>query len=59
VVGALKPRADLILIIQRKNGERVEVPMTCRLDSDEEVSVYQAGGVLQRFAQDFLESTTA
>jgi aconitate hydratase len=56
VVGALKPRADLTLVIQRKNGERVEVPMTCRLDSDEEVSVYQAGGVLQRFAQDFLES---
>ncbi|WP_172153250.1 Fe/S-dependent 2-methylisocitrate dehydratase AcnD [Pseudomonas tumuqii] len=59
VVGELKPRADLTLVIQRRNGERVEVPMTCRLDSDEEVSVYQAGGVLQRFAQDFLESTTA
>lgn len=59
VVGELKPRTDLTLVIQRKNGERVEVPMTCRLDSDEEVSVYQAGGVLQRFAQDFLESATA
>ncbi|MDX1723616.1 MAG: Fe/S-dependent 2-methylisocitrate dehydratase AcnD [Pseudomonas sp.] len=59
VVGELKPRADLTLVIHRKNGERVEVPMTCRLDSDEEVSVYQAGGVLQRFAQDFLEATTA
>ncbi|MDX1367394.1 Fe/S-dependent 2-methylisocitrate dehydratase AcnD [Pseudomonas sp.] len=59
VVGELKPRADLTLVIHRKNGERIEVPMTCRLDSDEEVSVYQAGGVLQRFAQDFLEATTA
>ncbi len=44
-------------MVNRKNGERVEVPVTCRLDSDEEVSIYEAGGVLQRFAQDFLEST--
>ncbi|MDO9623927.1 MAG: Fe/S-dependent 2-methylisocitrate dehydratase AcnD [Pseudomonas sp.] len=58
VVGELKPRADLTLVIHRKNGERIDVPMTCRLDSNDEVSVYQAGGVLQRFAQDFLESTT-
>jgi len=57
VVGKLKPRADLTLVITRKNGERVEVPMTCRLDTAEEVSVYEAGGVLQRFAQDFLAST--
>ena len=59
VTGSRKPRADLTLVIQRKNGERVEVPVTCRLDSDEEVSIYEAGGVLQRFAQDFLESTQA
>ncbi|ULQ47653.1 Fe/S-dependent 2-methylisocitrate dehydratase AcnD [Flagellatimonas centrodinii] len=59
VTGALKPRADLDLVIHRKNGETVRVPVTCRLDSDEEVSVYEAGGVLQRFAQDFLESEKA
>jgi aconitate hydratase len=57
VVGELTPRATLTLIINRKNGERVEVPVTCRLDTAEETSVYEAGGVLQRFAQDFLEST--
>ncbi|MGB5762170.1 MAG: Fe/S-dependent 2-methylisocitrate dehydratase AcnD [Sedimenticolaceae bacterium] len=57
VVGELTPRAALTLIINRTNGERVEVPVTCRLDTAEEVSVYEAGGVLQRFAQDFLEST--
>ena len=39
--------------------KRVEVPVTCRLDTAEEVSIYEAGGVLQRFAQDFLESATA
>ncbi|WP_423708545.1 Fe/S-dependent 2-methylisocitrate dehydratase AcnD [Undibacterium sp. WLX3042] len=57
VVGERTPRATLTLIIHRKNGERVEVPVTCRLDTAEEVSIYEAGGVLQRFAQDFLEST--
>ncbi|WP_104655998.1 Fe/S-dependent 2-methylisocitrate dehydratase AcnD [Ralstonia insidiosa] len=56
VIGARQPRADLTLVIHRKSGERVDVPVTCRLDSDEEVSIYEAGGVLQRFAQDFLES---
>jgi aconitate hydratase len=59
VIGECKPRADLTLVIHRKNGERVEVPVTCRLDTAEEVSIYEAGGVLQRFAQDFLESTKA
>jgi aconitate hydratase len=54
VEGDLTPRTDLTLVITRKNGEVVKVPMTCRLDTAEEVSVYQAGGVLQRFAQDFL-----
>ncbi|WP_055325885.1 Fe/S-dependent 2-methylisocitrate dehydratase AcnD [Ralstonia solanacearum] len=56
VVGARTPRADLTLVIHRRNGERVDVPVTCRLDTAEEVSIYEAGGVLQRFAQDFLES---
>ncbi|BCU05578.1 Fe/S-dependent 2-methylisocitrate dehydratase AcnD [Allochromatium tepidum] len=59
VIGERRPRADLTLVIQRRNGERVEVPVTCRLDTAEEVSIYEAGGVLQRFAQDFLESTKA
>ncbi len=57
VLGARTPRATLTLVIHHKNGEKVEVPVTCRLDTAEEVSVYDAGGVLQRFAQDFLESS--
>ena len=56
VLGERKPRADLTLVIHRRNGERLDVPVTCRLDTAEEVSIYEAGGVLQRFAQDFLES---
>lgn len=56
VKGEPTPGATLTLVITRANGETVEVPMTCRLDTAEEVSIYSAGGVLQRFAQDFLES---
>ena len=59
VIGERTPRATLTLVVNRKNGERVEVPMTCRLDTAEEISVYEAGGVLQRFAKDFLESANA
>jgi aconitate hydratase len=55
VTGERTPRADLVLVIQRRDGERVQVPVTCRLDTAEEVSIYEAGGVLQRFARDFLE----
>ena len=57
VVGERRPRADLGLVIRRRNGDVVELPMTCRLDTAEELSIYEAGGVLQRFAQDFLAST--
>lgn len=59
VIGTRTPRATLTLVIHRKNGERVDVPVICRLDTAEEVAIYEAGGVLQRFAQDFLESTKA
>ncbi|MBA1195961.1 aconitate hydratase [Pseudomonas sp. BIGb0278] len=57
VLGRRTPRATLTLVVTRRNGERLEVPVTCRLDTAEEVSIYEAGGVLQRFAQDFLEAT--
>ncbi|WP_122518525.1 Fe/S-dependent 2-methylisocitrate dehydratase AcnD [Pseudomonas syringae] len=59
VIGQRTPRATLTLVITRKNGERLEVPVTCRLDTGEELSIYEAGGVLQRFAQDFLEATVS
>ena len=54
VIGARQPRTDLTLVIHRRNGQTIELPVTCRLDTAEEVSIYEAGGVLQRFAQDFL-----
>ncbi len=61
VIGNIAPRSTLTLVIERATAdgkeEIVEVPVTCRLDTEEEVSVYEAGGVLQRFAQDFLEGS--
>jgi aconitate hydratase len=59
VTGSRTPRAQLTLVIHRKDGSQVQVPVLCRLDTAEEVSIYEAGGVLQRFAQDFLESKAA
>ncbi|WP_338927491.1 Fe/S-dependent 2-methylisocitrate dehydratase AcnD (plasmid) [Mycetohabitans endofungorum] len=59
VIGERKPGTNLTLVIHRRDGERADVPVTCRLDTAEEVSIYEAGGVLQRFAQDFLELAQA
>ena len=59
VVGERQPGSMLTLVIHRLDGERVDVPVICRLDSDEEVLIYEAGGVLQRFAQDFLAANKA
>ena len=56
VKGERTPGTTLTLVINRTNGESIEVPVTCRLDTAEEVSIYEAGGVLQRFAKDFLEA---
>ncbi|MEH6453151.1 MAG: aconitase family protein, partial [Psychromonas sp.] len=57
VVGERTPGARLTLQIERANGEQLSVAVKCRLDTEEEVSIYEAGGILQRFAQDFLESS--
>ncbi|WP_203300614.1 Fe/S-dependent 2-methylisocitrate dehydratase AcnD [Marinobacter sediminum] len=59
VEGVAAPRAEMTLVIHRKNGSTEHVPVICRLDTAEEVSIYTAGGVLQRFAQDFLEAEGA
>ena len=57
VIGERTPHAELTLVINRANGETIKVPVICRLDTAEEVGIYEAGGVLQRFAQDFLDGT--
>jgi 2-methylcitrate dehydratase (2-methyl-trans-aconitate forming) len=50
VIDERKPRTDLMLVVHSKSGERVAVPVTCRLDTAEEVSIYVACCLLQRFA---------
>jgi len=59
VKGEIAPGAELTLVVHRQNGESVEVPVICRLDTEAELNIYSAGGVLQRFAQDFLEAEGA
>lgn len=59
VSGEITPGADLSVNMTRSNGEVVKITVTCRLDTAEEVHVYSAGGVLQRFAQDFLQAGKA
>ncbi len=57
VEGELSPGGEVNLTITRVNGEVVTVATKCRIDTQEELSIYSAGGVLQRFAQDFLEAS--
>jgi aconitate hydratase len=43
----IKPRMDLTLVIHRPNGKVDQVPVTCRIDTIDEVAYYQHGGILQ------------
>ena len=61
IKGNVSPGCTLTMSITRYDDENItdteDVLMTCRLDTAEEVAIYEAGGVLQRFAQDFLSDT--
>ncbi|WP_121117429.1 Fe/S-dependent 2-methylisocitrate dehydratase AcnD [Croceibacterium ferulae] len=59
VLGDPQAGAELTLVITRRDGSVEEVPVLCRLDTEEEVSIHEAGGVLQRFAEDFLAAEAA
>ncbi|TWX64539.1 Fe/S-dependent 2-methylisocitrate dehydratase AcnD [Colwellia demingiae] len=59
VEGTTAPGGAMTVIMTRKNGEVIEIPVKCRLDTAEEVSVYDGGGVLQKFATDFLQSNAS
>jgi aconitate hydratase len=43
----ITPRMDLSLVIHRANGTVDTVPVTCRIDTVDEVAYYQHGGILQ------------
>jgi aconitate hydratase len=57
VKGEASAGGAMTVVMTRNTGEVIEIPVKCRLDTAEEVSVYHAGGVLQKFAQDFLQSS--
>ncbi|GAA6130302.1 Fe/S-dependent 2-methylisocitrate dehydratase AcnD [Halopseudomonas sabulinigri] len=54
VEGTPAPRTPLTLVITHQNGKVTRVPVLCRLDTAEELSVYSSGGILQKFAKDLL-----
>ncbi len=43
----ITPRMDLTLVIHRSNGTTDRVPVTCRIDTLDEVGYYKHGGILQ------------
>ncbi|MDX2187030.1 MAG: aconitate hydratase AcnA [Opitutaceae bacterium] len=43
---SLKPQQDLTLRITRRSGERVDLPVKCRIDTPIEIDYYQHGGIL-------------
>jgi aconitate hydratase len=57
VQGKTTPGGTMQVIMTRRCGNIVSFAVRCRLDTAEEASVYAAGGVLQKFAQDFLASS--
>ena len=57
VEGDIASGSRLTVKMTRADSEVVRIPVKCRLDTAQEVHVYSAGGVLQRFAQDFLEGS--
>jgi aconitate hydratase len=57
VAGDIDSGAIMSVVMRRRSGEELIISVKCRLDTAEEVLVYKAGGVLQKFAQDFLQSS--
>lgn len=45
-VETLKPRQKMTMVIHRADGSKQEVPLICRVDTQEEVEYYRHGGIL-------------
>jgi aconitate hydratase len=54
---ALKPQQDLTLRVARKNGEKLEVPVRCRIDTPIEIDYYRHGGILPFVLRQILAKT--
>ncbi|MCB1530905.1 MAG: aconitate hydratase AcnA [Rhodospirillales bacterium] len=46
IEGELKPRQDVLLTIHRKDGSSEQVPLLCRIDTEDEADYYRHGGIL-------------
>ncbi|HSR55412.1 MAG TPA: aconitate hydratase, partial [Alphaproteobacteria bacterium] len=47
ISGDITPRMELPLTINRADGSTETVPLTCRIDTLDEVDYYRHGGILQ------------
>jgi aconitate hydratase len=54
---ALKPQQDLTLRVTRKSGEKLEVPVRCRIDTPIEIDYYRHGGILPFVLRQILAKT--
>ncbi|AMN68823.1 Fe/S-dependent 2-methylisocitrate dehydratase AcnD [Psychrobacter sp. P11G5] len=57
VTGEVSAGGLMTLVINRADGSKTETPIICRLDTADEVKMYNAGGMLQRFAKEFIDGT--
>ncbi|MGM0480518.1 MAG: aconitate hydratase AcnA [Pseudomonadota bacterium] len=51
----LKPGQMLNVVAKRKNGEQVEFPVKCRIDTGNEMSYYKNGGILHYVLREMLK----
>ncbi|WP_296245604.1 MULTISPECIES: Fe/S-dependent 2-methylisocitrate dehydratase AcnD [unclassified Psychrobacter] len=57
IEGEVSARGEMTLVIHRIDGSIDKAPVICRLDTADEVKMYNAGGMLQRFAKEFIDGT--
>jgi aconitate hydratase len=54
ISGPITPRMELPLTIHREDGSTETVPLTCRIDTLDEVDYYRHGGILQYVLRNLL-----
>ena len=57
VEGEVSAGGKMMLVIHRIDGTIDKASVKCRLDTADEVKMYNAGGMLQRFAKEFIDGT--
>ena len=57
IEGEVSAGGEMTLVINRTDGTVDKALVKCRLDTADEVKMYNAGGMLQRFAKEFIDGT--